>query len=125
MRAAAFEMPRNLRINAVSPPVGEGDDGEIGHGPAPRPMLRRKAYVAAVEGSHQRVILDLANSEISRRQLCVYEVRGKREAYFDRAIAVARQREWQGGQPAVDGGGVMKRIILAALFTCLAGAIVR
>ena len=36
VRAAALEMPRGLRINAVSSSVGQGDDGQVRHGPHSR-----------------------------------------------------------------------------------------
>ena len=46
VRAAALEMPRMLRINAVSPPWVKRDNGEIRHGPrhraSPRPMWRKR-----------------------------------------------------------------------------------
>lgn len=60
VRAAALEMPRGIRINAVSPPwVTEtlaklGMDTSIG---LPAAQVA-KAYLASVEGHHQGAILD-------------------------------------------------------------------
>jgi NAD(P)-dependent dehydrogenase (short-subunit alcohol dehydrogenase family) len=60
VRAAALEMPRGIRINIVSPPwvtetlVGLGMDPAIG---LPAAEVA-ETYVAAVEGSHQGVVLD-------------------------------------------------------------------
>jgi NAD(P)-dependent dehydrogenase (short-subunit alcohol dehydrogenase family) len=55
VRAAALEMPRGLRINAVSPPWVK--ETMVKYGMDPTPGLAAsdvaKAYVAAVEGSHQ------------------------------------------------------------------------
>ena len=42
VRAAALEMPRRLRINAVSSTVGEGDIGEVGYGSGTRSFCRRR-----------------------------------------------------------------------------------
>jgi NAD(P)-dependent dehydrogenase (short-subunit alcohol dehydrogenase family) len=60
VRAAALEMPRKLRINAVSPPWVKETLVKLGMDP--RPGLAAadvaKAYVAAVEGSHQGAVLD-------------------------------------------------------------------
>jgi NAD(P)-dependent dehydrogenase (short-subunit alcohol dehydrogenase family) len=60
VRAAALEMPRGLRINAVSPPWVK--ETMVKRGMDPTPGLASsavaKAYVAAVEGSHQGKILD-------------------------------------------------------------------
>jgi NAD(P)-dependent dehydrogenase (short-subunit alcohol dehydrogenase family) len=60
VRAAALELPRNLRINAVSPPwvketmVKLGMDSSQGLAAADV----AKAYVAALEGLHQGKVLD-------------------------------------------------------------------
>ncbi|MGH9526962.1 MAG: short chain dehydrogenase [Terriglobales bacterium] len=60
VRAAALEMPRGVRINAVSPPwvtetlVQLGMDASIGLAAAEV----ARTYVASVEGSHQGTILD-------------------------------------------------------------------
>ena len=81
VRAAALEMPRKLRINAVSPPwvketmVKLGMDPISGLASAEVP----KAYVAAVEGSHQGVILDPPTRKNSRRP--ALRVRGRRHAH--------------------------------------------
>lgn len=60
VRAAALEMPRGLRINAVSPPWVK--ETLVKRGMDPTPGLAAsdvaKAYVAAVEGPHQGKILD-------------------------------------------------------------------
>ncbi len=60
VRAAALEMPRKLRINAVSPPWVK--ETMVKFGMDPKPGLAAadvaKAYVAAVEGSHQGAVLD-------------------------------------------------------------------
>ena len=60
VRAAALEMPRNLRINAVSPPWVKETMVKLGMDPTSGLASAdvAKAYVAAVEGSHQGVILD-------------------------------------------------------------------
>jgi NAD(P)-dependent dehydrogenase (short-subunit alcohol dehydrogenase family) len=60
VRAAALEMPRNLRINAVSPPWVKETMVKLGMDPASGLASAEvaKAYVAAVEGSNQGVILD-------------------------------------------------------------------
>jgi NAD(P)-dependent dehydrogenase (short-subunit alcohol dehydrogenase family) len=65
VRAAALEMPRNLRINAVSPPWVKETMVKLGMDPTSGLASAEvaKAYVAAVEGS-QGVILDLVNSEM-------------------------------------------------------------
>jgi len=59
VRAAALEMPRRLRINAVSPPWVKETLVKFGmdptHGLAAADVA--KAYVAAAEGSHQAKIL--------------------------------------------------------------------
>ena len=60
VRAAALEMPRKLRINAVSPPWVKETMVKFGMDPTPglaSPDVA-KAYVAAVEGSHQGKIID-------------------------------------------------------------------
>ena len=63
VRAAALEMPRKLRINAVSPPWVKETMVKFGMDPSPGLASAdvAKAYVAAVEGSHQGQILDPAN----------------------------------------------------------------
>ena len=60
VRAAALEMPRKLRINAVSPPWVKETMVKLGMDPTPGLASAdvAKAYVAAVEGSHQGKILD-------------------------------------------------------------------
>jgi NAD(P)-dependent dehydrogenase (short-subunit alcohol dehydrogenase family) len=62
VRAAALELPRKLRINAVSPPWVK--ETMIKFGMDPTPGLASadvaKAYVAAVEGSDQGKVLDPA-----------------------------------------------------------------
>jgi NAD(P)-dependent dehydrogenase (short-subunit alcohol dehydrogenase family) len=60
VRAAALEMPRNLRINAVSPPWVKETMVKLGMDPTSGLASAdvAKAYLAAVEGSHQGVILD-------------------------------------------------------------------
>jgi len=60
VRAAALEMPRNLRINAVSPPWVKETLVKLGMDPSPGLAAAdvAKAYVAAVEGSHQGKVLD-------------------------------------------------------------------
>lgn len=60
VRAAALEMPRGLRINAVSPPWVTETLRQLGMDPSiglPAAEVA-KAYVASVEGSHQGAILD-------------------------------------------------------------------
>jgi NAD(P)-dependent dehydrogenase (short-subunit alcohol dehydrogenase family) len=60
VRAAALEMPRNLRINAVSPPWVKETMVKFGMDPTPglASATVAKAYIVAVEGSHQGKILD-------------------------------------------------------------------
>jgi NAD(P)-dependent dehydrogenase (short-subunit alcohol dehydrogenase family) len=60
VRAAALELPRKLRINAVSPPWVRETLIKLGMDPTPGlPSAEvAKAYVAAAEGSHQGRILD-------------------------------------------------------------------
>ena len=60
VRAAALEMPRGLRINAVSPPWVKETMIKFGMDPTPGQAAAdvAKAYVAAVEGKHQGRILD-------------------------------------------------------------------
>jgi NAD(P)-dependent dehydrogenase (short-subunit alcohol dehydrogenase family) len=60
VRAAALEMPRKLRINAVSPPWVKETMVKFGMDPTPGLASAdvAKAYVAAVEGSHQGKIID-------------------------------------------------------------------
>ena len=62
VRAAALEMPRKLRINAVSPPWVKETMVKFGMDPTPglASAYVAKAYVAAVEGSYQGKILDPA-----------------------------------------------------------------
>lgn len=62
VRAAALELPRGLRINAVSPPWVKETMVKFGMDPTPGLAAAdvAKAYVAAVEGSHQGKILDPA-----------------------------------------------------------------
>jgi NAD(P)-dependent dehydrogenase (short-subunit alcohol dehydrogenase family) len=60
VRAAALEMPRGLRINAVSPPWVKETMVKFGKDPTPGQAAAdvAKAYVAAVDGKHQGQILD-------------------------------------------------------------------
>ncbi len=60
VRAAALEMPRKIRINAVSPPWVKETMVKFGMDPTPglAAATVAKAYVAAVEGSQQGKILD-------------------------------------------------------------------
>ena len=60
VRAAALKLPRKLRINAVSPPWVKETLIKLRMDPAPgmASAAVAKAYVAAVEGSHQGKILD-------------------------------------------------------------------
>ena len=60
VRAAALEMPRQIRINAVSPPWVKETMVKFGMDPTPglASVDVAKAYVAAVDGSHQGNILD-------------------------------------------------------------------
>ena len=60
VRAAALEMPRRIRINAVSPPWVKETMVKFGMDPASglASATVAKAYVAALEGSHQGKILD-------------------------------------------------------------------
>ncbi|HML08270.1 MAG TPA: short chain dehydrogenase [Xanthobacteraceae bacterium] len=60
VRAAALEMPRRLRINAVSPPWVKETMVKFGMDPTPGLAAAEvaKAYVAAVEGSQRGKILD-------------------------------------------------------------------
>lgn len=62
VRAAALEMPRKLRINAVSPPWVKETMVKFGMDPTPGLASAdvAKAYVTAVEGSYQGKILDPA-----------------------------------------------------------------
>ena len=59
VRAAALEMPRRLRINAVSPPWVKETLVKLGMDPSPGLAAAdvAKAYVAAVIGSHQGQVL--------------------------------------------------------------------
>lgn len=60
VRAAALEMPRKIRINAVSPPWVKETMVKYGMDPTPglASAVVARAYVAAVEGSQQGKILD-------------------------------------------------------------------
>jgi len=60
VRAAALEMPRKLRINAVSPPWIKETLVKFGMNPAPGMAAAdvAGAYVIAVEGSAQGTVLD-------------------------------------------------------------------
>jgi NAD(P)-dependent dehydrogenase (short-subunit alcohol dehydrogenase family) len=60
VRAAALELPRKLRINAVSPPWVKETMIKLGMDPTPGLASAdvAKAYVAAVEGSQQGAVLD-------------------------------------------------------------------
>ena len=60
VRAAALELPRKLRINAISPPWVKETLIKLGMDPTPGLASAEvaKAYVAAVEGPHQGKILD-------------------------------------------------------------------
>jgi NAD(P)-dependent dehydrogenase (short-subunit alcohol dehydrogenase family) len=60
VRAAALELPRKLRINAVSPPWVKETMIKLGMDPTPglASAYVAKAYVAAVEGSQQGAVLD-------------------------------------------------------------------
>ncbi len=60
VRAAALEMPRRLRINAVSPPWVKETLVKLRMDPAPGMAAAdvAKAYVAAVEGSYQGKIIE-------------------------------------------------------------------
>jgi NAD(P)-dependent dehydrogenase (short-subunit alcohol dehydrogenase family) len=62
VRAAALEMPRKLRINAVSPPWVKETMVKFGMDPTPgfASASVAKTYVAAVEGTHQGEILNPA-----------------------------------------------------------------
>ena len=62
VRAAALEMPRRVRINAVSPPWVKETMVKFGMDPTPGLAAAdvAKAYVAAVEGAYQGEILDPA-----------------------------------------------------------------
>jgi NAD(P)-dependent dehydrogenase (short-subunit alcohol dehydrogenase family) len=59
VRAAALEMPRGLRINAVSPPWVTETLRKLGMNPAPGLASAEvaTAYVAAVEGMQQGQII--------------------------------------------------------------------
>ena len=63
VRAVALEMPRKIRINAVSPPWVKETMVKFGMDPAPglAAATVAKAYVAAVEGSHQGNLSSLGN----------------------------------------------------------------
>jgi NAD(P)-dependent dehydrogenase (short-subunit alcohol dehydrogenase family) len=58
--AAALEMPRNLRVNAVSPPWVKETMVKLGMDPTSGPASAKvaKAYVAVIEGLNQGVIPD-------------------------------------------------------------------
>ena len=59
VRAAALEMPRNLRINAVSPPWVKETLLKLGMDPTPGLASAElaKTYVTVVEGTQQGQIL--------------------------------------------------------------------
>ncbi len=61
VRAAAIQMPRNLRINIVSPPFATETLKALGMDESTGLPVRSfvKAYVEAVEGKHQGEILDV------------------------------------------------------------------
>jgi NAD(P)-dependent dehydrogenase (short-subunit alcohol dehydrogenase family) len=60
VRAAALQMPRNLHINAVSPPWMKETMVKFGTDPTPGLASAdvAKAYVAAIEGQQQGQIFD-------------------------------------------------------------------
>lgn len=60
VRSAALEMPRGVRINAVSPPWIKETMVKLGMDPTPGLSADdcAKAYVAAVEGEHQGKTID-------------------------------------------------------------------
>jgi NAD(P)-dependent dehydrogenase (short-subunit alcohol dehydrogenase family) len=62
VRAAALDMPRRTRVNAVSPPWVKETMVKLGMDPTPGMSAAdvAKAYVAAVEGTHQGKILEAA-----------------------------------------------------------------
>jgi NAD(P)-dependent dehydrogenase (short-subunit alcohol dehydrogenase family) len=62
VRAAALEMPRGLRINAISPPWVKETMVKFGMDPTPGLAAAdvAMAFLAAVEGSHQGMILEPA-----------------------------------------------------------------
>ena len=62
VRAAALELPRHHRINAVSPPWVKETMVKFGMDPTPGLAAAdvAKAYVAAVEGSYQGQVLEAA-----------------------------------------------------------------
>ncbi|MGB6540840.1 MAG: short chain dehydrogenase [Xanthobacteraceae bacterium] len=62
VRAAALELPRKLRINAVSPPWVKETMVKFGMDPTPGLAAAdvAKAYVAAVEGAQQGEIIEAA-----------------------------------------------------------------
>lgn len=62
VRAAALELPRQLRINAVSPPWVKETMVKFGMDPTPGLAAAdvAKAYVAVVEGSYQGQVLEAA-----------------------------------------------------------------
>jgi NAD(P)-dependent dehydrogenase (short-subunit alcohol dehydrogenase family) len=62
VRAAALELPRRLRINAVSPPWVKETMVKFGMDPTPGlpAAAVAKAYVAAVEGAMQGAIIEAA-----------------------------------------------------------------
>jgi NAD(P)-dependent dehydrogenase (short-subunit alcohol dehydrogenase family) len=64
VRAAALELPRKLRINAVSPPWVKETLVKLGMDPKPGLPAAEvaKAYVAAVEQPHQGKVLDARQS---------------------------------------------------------------
>ena len=64
VRAAALELPRKLRINAVSPPWVKETLVKLGMDPGPGLAAAQvaNAYVAAVEQPHQGKVLDARQS---------------------------------------------------------------
>lgn len=60
VRSAALEMPRGLRVNAVSPPWIKATMVKLGMDPTPGLSAEdcAKAYVDAVEGKHQGKVID-------------------------------------------------------------------
>jgi NAD(P)-dependent dehydrogenase (short-subunit alcohol dehydrogenase family) len=82
VRAAALEMPRSLRINAVSPPWVKETMVKLGMDPTSGLASAdvAKAYVAAIEGSHQGVILDphhVRGANLPGRRIQVSKTLGK------------------------------------------------
>ena len=63
IRAAGLEAPRGIRFNAVSPPWIKETMVKFGMDPTPGLSSAdcARAYVAAIEGSHQGKVIDAAN----------------------------------------------------------------